>query len=130
MFLAACDDPQARKAEEARQQLVGTWLRESEVDGTRTRRVLVLGEDGKFSEFLAAELPGGRMTRNERSGEWAFDGTNLKRRYTREDGRQITNNFAFVTFEITALAPREFDGKNNIQGERIHYVRVPPGTMP
>ena len=130
VILGACDDAQSRKTEEARQKLVGTWLREFDAEGVHGRRLLVLGEDGKFSEVLVAQFGDGHIGRSERSGEWFFDGTNLKRRYTHEDGRQLTNNFAFVTFEITVLTPRDFEGKNHVQGEQISYRRVAPGTTP
>jgi hypothetical protein len=128
--LVGCEDAQAVKAEEAKQKLVGTWLREISVEGAKGRRVLVLAEDGKFTEILVAEFGDGRKGRNERSGEWAFDGTNLKRRYTHEDGRQLSGNFHFVTFEIVALSRTEFEGKNHVQGEEIRYRKVPAGTSP
>lgn len=128
--LVGCEDAQTVKAEEAKQKLVGTWLREISAEGANGRRVLVLAEDGKFSEVLVAEFGDGRKGRNERAGEWAFDGKNLKRRYTHEDGRQLSGNFHFVTFEIVALSRTEFEGKNHVQGEEIRYRKVPAGTGP
>jgi hypothetical protein len=130
VFAVGCEDAQALKAAEARQQLVGTWLREINIPNAKARRVLVLAQDGKFSEELVAEFDDGRKGHEERSGEWNFDGTNLKRRYTHEDGRQLSGNFNFVTFELSSLSASEFEGRNHLQGEQIHYRRVTPGTRP
>jgi hypothetical protein len=129
-LFTACDDAQSRKEQEIRESLVGTWLRDVEVEGGKGRRFLVLGDDGKFSELLVIEFADGRRTRSERSGEWFFDGTNLKRRYTHEDGKMLGSNFSFVTFEITVLTPRDFEGRNHVQGEQISYRRVDPGSRP
>ncbi|MBC7601304.1 MAG: hypothetical protein H7255_01405 [Ramlibacter sp.] len=127
--LGGCEDPEAMKANETAEKLVGTWLREIEVSGAKAPRILVLGPDGKFSESLVADFADGRKRKEERSGEWTFDGKNLKRRYTHEDGR-IIGNYNFVTFELTSLSAREFQGKNHVQGEEIHYQRVAEGTEP
>lgn len=127
--LGGCEDPEALKANETAQKLAGTWLREIEVSDAKARRVLVLRADGKFRESLVAVFVDGRKAKEERSGEWTFDGKNLKRRYTHEDGRQI-GNYNFVTFELTSFSGREFEGKNHVQGEEIHYRRVAEGTAP
>jgi hypothetical protein len=130
ILLSACDDVQARKANEGRERLVGTWLREIEAPIGKARRVLVLNPDGRFAEEFIAHMNDGRTGRETRSGEWTYDGTNLKRRYTHEDGQQLSGNFNFATFELTKLTASEFEGKNHAQGEEIRYVRVAPGTTP
>src|SRR3954463_533962 len=68
------DDSPERRTEE---RLVGTWLREYQEDGTRVRRVLVLGPDGHFRE-LASIRNGDAAIQHIHSGDWIFDGTNLK----------------------------------------------------
>jgi hypothetical protein len=128
--LGGCEDAQALKAEETSQKLVGTWLREIEVDGAKGRRVLVLGSDGKFSETSAVEFADGRRGREERAGDWVCDGTNLERRYTHEDGRQLSGNYHFVTFALTSFTGSEFEGKNHVQGEEVRYRKVAEGTKP
>jgi hypothetical protein len=125
--LFGCEDAQALKATETKQKLVGTWLREMEIDGAKGRRVLSLAGDGTFTELLRVEFPGGRKSRSERSGEWAFDGTNLKRRYTHEDQQQLSGNFHFVTFAVTSLSNTQFEGKNFTSGEEIRYRRLREG---
>ena len=109
---------------------MGTWLREIDAPIGKGRRVLVLTADGKFSEELLAHLKDGRTGRETRGGEWTYDGTNLKCRYTQENGRQLSGNFNFATFELTKLTTSEFEGRNHAQGEEIRYVRVAPGTTP
>jgi len=125
--LGGCEDTEALKADEITQRLVGTWLREIEGPDAKARRILVLRADGKFSETLVVDFADGHKAREERSGEWIFDGRNLKRRYTHHDGRQI-GNYIFVTFELTSVSGREFEGKNHTKGEEIHYRRVAEGT--
>jgi hypothetical protein len=126
----ACEDVQARRAIEGREKLVGTWFREIDAPIGKARRVLVLSPDGKFSEELIAQLNDGRTGRETRAGEWNYDGTNLKRRYTHEDGRQLSGNFNFATFELRTLTSSEFEGRNHEKGEEIRYKRVPAGTAP
>jgi hypothetical protein len=128
--LAACEDTHALKTRDTRDKLVGTWLREMEANDAKARRLLVLEPDGKFSETLVVEFADGRTGREERGGEWAYDGINLKRRYMHEDGRPLLGIGHFVTFAVTELTPREFEGKNYVQGEEIRYRRVPEGTVP
>lgn len=130
LLLGGCEDAQSLKAEETRGKLVGTWLREMEHGGDKARRVLVLSDGGKFSETLAVQYADGRTGREQRSGEWSFDGVNLKRRYTHEDGRQLSGNFRFVTFALTVFTDSEFEGRNHAHGEEIHYRRVAERTMP
>jgi hypothetical protein len=129
-LLAGCDDAQAVKTEETRQRLVGTWLREIVVENAKGRRILVLREDGKFSEALVVDFSDGREGGQTRGGEWSFDGTNLKRRYTHEDGRQLSGNFHFVTFALSAFDGKRFEGRNHDKGEEIMYVKVAEGTQP
>ena len=127
--LCGCEDPEALKANETAEKLVGTWLREIEGPDAKARRILVLRADGTFSETLVAVFVDGHKANEERSGDWIFDGKNLKRRYTHHDGRPI-GHYVFVTFELTSFSGREFEGKNHLQGEQIHYRRVAEGTSP
>jgi hypothetical protein len=127
--LGGCEDPEGLKATETAEKLVGTWLREIEGPDAKARRILVLHADGTFSETLVAVFLDGHKVKEERSGDWIFDGRNLKRRYTHHDGRPI-GNYVFVTFELTSFSGREFEGKNHLQREEIRYRRVAEGTAP
>ena len=86
---AACDNaPVDSPVQETQQRLVGTWLRDFDEDGVHVRRVLVLGADGHFDEAVRITDGAGAVTEHRHAGEWLYDGTNLKRRYTRMDGGQ------------------------------------------
>jgi hypothetical protein len=129
--LAACgnppDDSPERRTEE---RLVGTWLREYEEDTTRVRRVLVLGADGHFRE-LASIHTADAVFQHVHSGDWIFDGTNLKRHYTQIDGKRPARPMIpFATFEVRFPAPGEFVGVDNVHRREVRYRRVTDGTLP
>lgn len=90
----------------------------------------MLRADGQFDETLVITFADGRWGRTTSAGEWTADGTNLKRHYTHEDGRQLSGNFNFATYALTTLDEHQFIGRNHAQGEEIHYQRVPDGTQP
>jgi hypothetical protein len=121
------DDSPQRRTEE---RLVGTWLREY-ADGTATvRRVLVLGADGHFRELSLVRTGQAAIT-HAHSGDWLFDGTNLKRHYTQVDGEKPARPMIpFVTFEVRFSEPNEFVGVDNVRRREIHYRRVSEGTLP
>jgi hypothetical protein len=136
MLAAAClcsciqppDDTPDRLVAE---RLVGTWLREYEEDATRVRRILVLESDGRFRELATVSAVAGPATQHSHSGEWRFDGTNLKRRYTRMDGRQPAAPIVpFATFELKFQSPDEFLGVDNVHRRQVRYRRVMDGTLP
>jgi len=109
---------------------VGTWLREYEEDATRVRRVLVLGADGHFREMANVRTPGA-VVEHVHSGNWVFDGTNLKRHYTEMDGKRPARPvIPFATFEVRFDAPGEFVGVDNVHRREVHYRRVMDGTVP
>lgn len=131
-LLCACgeppDDSEQRRVQE---RLVGTWLREYREDATTVRRVLVLEPDGRFREMAAARTAGARVTEFAHSGEWTFDGTNLKRRYTLMDGKRPAAPIVpFATFELRFPSPDEFIGVDNVRRRQVHYRRVGEGTLP
>ncbi len=132
-LLAACDDPPAESAAElVQQRLAGTWLREYEEQGTQVRRILVLEPGGHFRENSSLVAPGA-AARQDASGEgkWSFDGTNLKRRYTRINGRPTSHPFMpYATFELSFPSRLEFVGVDHVRHREVHYRRVPDGTEP
>ena len=96
--VVGCDG--AQDVDDAQQRLVGRWLRDDEEDGAHVRRVLVLQAGGRFAETSkatkvtkATEATGAAkaeqgdavLAQHAHSGNWLFDGTNLKRRYTLRD---------------------------------------------
>ena len=122
------EDPHVQ---ETRQRLAGTWLREYEDGEAKVRRVLVLAPDGLFTEQVVARAPGGAGLRNSHSGEWHYDGTNLKRRYTLIDGRKpAAPAFPYAAFQVAFESRHVFVGTDNIRRRQVRYERVGEGTVP
>lgn len=132
VVLAACNaPPDDSKAAEVQLQLTGTWLRGYDENGARVRRVLVLAQDGRFSEMTQADQRGAIVAQHTHSGEWHFDGTNLKRRYTRIDGRQPSAPmFPYAAMQIRFESRNEFIGTDNVRKREVRYQRVEDGTLP
>ena len=131
-LLVACDRPPNDSPEEAvRRRLVGRWLREYEQDGAHVRRLLELAPDGHFREMARVVDASGAVTQHAHAGEWTFDGTNLKRRYTSFDGRQpAAPAMPYATFELRFESNREFVGTDNVRKREVRYRRVDEGTVP
>ncbi|MCJ0762978.1 hypothetical protein [Variovorax terrae] len=128
----ACDHPpDDSPVQDAEQRLLGTWLREYEEDGTQVRRVLVLAPDGHFEESARIVESDGTVVEHHHAGEWHFDGTNLKRRYTRVDGKPPSAPaMPYATFEIRFESRNEFTGIDHVRGREVRYQRVAEGTLP
>jgi hypothetical protein len=122
-----CDEPPGDAP--VRDTLVGTWLREYRQDGVPVRRVLVLEADGHFSETWRAGPPTAEAHAN--AGDWLFDGTNLKRHYTRVDGEKPARPLLpFATFELKFASRNDFTGLDRVHGNVVEYHRVADGTQP
>jgi hypothetical protein len=129
---AGCNSPPDDASPQAvESQLAGTWLREYEEDGVKIRRVLVLQAGGQFQELAKAAAPDATAAEHSHAGEWLFDGTNLKRRYTRMDGRQPSApTIPYATFEIRFASRNEFIGLDRVHKREVRYRRVDDGTLP
>ena len=128
--LAACDEPPDAQAD-ARDRLVGTWLREFEEGGFKVRRVLVLQPQGKFHETTKVTDAQGTQKQATSEGDWFFDGTNFKRKYTFVDSRQMSGGrITFATFEVKFPSRGEFVGVDNVHKLTVAYHRVDEGTQP
>ena len=128
----ACDVPPEDSAvQDVRARLVGTWLRAYEDGGVKVRRVLVLEPDGHFREAVSVAGAASPEPGHQHGGEWLFDGTNLKRRYTSIDGKQPAAPVVpFATFELQFSSRNEFTGLDRVRGRKVQYLRVPDGTQP
>lgn len=74
-----------------------------------------------------AELP----QASQGSGEWVFDGTNLKRRYTLINGKPVSApTVPFATFEIRFSSRTQFIGLDRVRKFEVVYERVSEGTLP
>ena len=130
-LLAGCQPSPDTAATDIRERLVGTWLRDYEEDGTHVRRILVLQGDGHFREMSRTLGPQEAGTQHEHEGEWLYDGTNLKRRYTRIDGKPPgAPTVPFAAFQIEFKTSHEFVGVDNVRRRELRYRRVPDGTAP
>ena len=129
-FLVACSGPPADSPLDAvQQQLVGSWLRDYTQEGARVRRLLVLGEDGLFTETARMVDATGAVTDYAHAGQWTFDGTNLKRRYTSFNGKQpAAPTLPYVTYQLKFESKYAFIGTDNIRKREVHYSRVAAGT--
>jgi hypothetical protein len=128
--IAGCDTA-PDTTDEVRGHLVGTWLRDYEQDGTHIRRTLELAPDGHFRELSRSLGPQDIGTRHAHEGEWLYDGTNLKRRYTRMDGQPVSApTMPYVAFQIRFNGNHEFVGTDNVRHRELRYERAPPGTEP
>lgn len=132
VLLAACDaQTGATPVEEVEQRLVGSWLREYQGDGVRSRRILVLEGDHTFRETVRVTAASGAPQEYLHAGTWFYDGTNLKRKYTLLNGAPPSRlNLPFVTFQIEFKSRNEFVGVDHIHRNRIEYRRVQPETQP
>jgi hypothetical protein len=120
-----------RAAQDHEDLLRGTWLREYSEDGVQVHRVLALEADGNFHENVRVEEGSGHVTAYAHEGTWLYDGTNLKRRYTRVNGhRPSPLNAPFATVEVQFESDNDFVGVDHVHGHRIEYHRVASGTEP
>ena len=133
LLLAGCDNaPEESEADLVKERLVGTWLREYDDQGAHVRRVLILDADGKFREMSTVVASGGAdKVESEGEGQWLFDGTNLKRHYSRLNGKPISVPMVpFATFELSFPSRSEFVGVDHVHKLEVHYERVAEGTEP
>jgi hypothetical protein len=131
LLAAGCEPPGDSATSETQDRLVGTWLREYEEDGTQVRRVLVLDQDGSFQEMSRTVGPEQAGIQHEHAGHWVFDGTNLKRRYTRIDGKPAAAPaMPYAAFQLQFKSSHEFTGVDNVRHHEVRYRRVADGTQP
>lgn len=130
--VGACGDaPGSDTAQDTRERLAGTWLREYDEGPVHVRRVLVLDAGGKFHEAARITGQGAAPIEHTGEGEWLFDGTNLKRRYTRVDGHGPSAPVVpFATFELRFSSRNEFIGLDRVRHVEVSYRRVEDGTEP
>ena len=97
------------------------------------RRVLVLQRDGMFREMssVLSTEPDTQPTLSTASGEWVFDGTNLKRHYRLINNKPLSApNYPFATFEIRFPDRAHFVGLDRVRRIEVSYQRVADGTQP
>jgi hypothetical protein len=131
VLMAGCDNAESVRMDETRAQLVGTWLREVESGSMKSRRVLSLSQEGKFVDRIHTTAADGQSERLDYAGEWSYDGTNLKRRYLQENGRQFSGGkIRYATQPLVSVSSSELVTKDNVAGVELVYHRVLEGTQP
>ncbi|MGE4241036.1 hypothetical protein [Ramlibacter sp.] len=114
-----------RAEHETATMLEGTWLREYSEADVRVRRLLRLAPGGEFRESVRVVDAAGQVHRMEHEGQWLYDGTNLKRKYTLMDGKPPSRlNVPFATFEVSFATRDEFTGVNHVYRNTVRYRRV------
>lgn len=123
--LTACSAQDDARIEQTRARLIGTWIEEPEPGSTTARRVLSLGADGKFTYVIFATVSDPARERMELGGEWSYDGSNLKRRFLQENGRQFSGGgIRYATFPLKEVTDSEFVVEDNIRKRRARYRRI------
>lgn len=130
-LLAGCDNEESLRIDETRAKLVGTWMRESESPGGKSRRVLFLDQQGKFADRIHAKAADGQSERLDYAGEWSYDGINLKRRYLQENGRSFSGGkIRYATQPLVSVSASELVTRDTAEGVELVYRRVLEGTEP
>lgn len=126
LLLSACDtSPGDTLVDDVQERLVGSWQREYDQEGAHVRRLLELNADGHFTETARVVEPDGAVTEHLHTGEWIFDGTNLKRKYLSADGKPLSRlTLPYATFALKFDSNREFVGTDNIRKRVVRYQRV------
>jgi hypothetical protein len=124
-------DGNGTSLQDGRDTLRGTWLREYSEKGFRIRRVLSLEPGGTFHESVHVVAAAGEVTDYAHEGTWLYDGTNLKRKYTRMNGQPPSRlNVPFATFEIAFGSHNDFTGIDHIHGHHVEYHRMADDAPP
>ena len=128
-ILLGCNNaPPDSSTADVERLLVGSWLRQYEMDGAQVRRLLVLEDDGLFSETVRVINVDGGVTEHKHAGKWLFDGINLKRHYTSFDGNQPrAPTLPYATFALRFESKQAFIGIDHLRKREVRYERVNPG---
>ena len=131
ILATACDDADARRREEMKDRLVGTWLEEAEFEGTKFRSVVSLQKGGAFQQTTQVIQPDGTARSEASTGDWVFDGETFKRRYRTMNEKQV-RGILFASYQVISLTDAELACVDHLtEGKRdVRFRRVPEGTKP
>lgn len=130
VLVAACSDADTQRGEDISGRLIGTWLRESEGEGLKVRRVVILEKGGTFQEAVKVLAADGSARSEATAGDWIFDGENFKRRYRTVNGKRVSG-IQFATYQLISLTDTQLVCIDHLEGKReIRFRRVAEGTMP
>ncbi len=131
IVVVGCNDADTTRVNETQEKLAGTWLLESETGNVKSRRILTLDRDGKFSDRFTVTTSQGNLEKSEYGGDWSYDGGNLKRRFLQEGGRKYSGGkIRFATFPLISISAKELVVDDNIQRRKLSFSRVPEGSQP
>ena len=131
-LLGACNNPPVDSpADQVRLQLEGRWLRDYRQEDARVQRLLTLEANGRFYEQATVFHPDGAITEHAHEGQWVFDGTNLKRKYSSFDGKKPSApTLPYITHQIRFESRQEFIGIDNVRQREVRYHRLREGLAP
>lgn len=123
-----CEQLASDGDKQARQKIVGHWLREveSETQGTLVREHIIHAPDGKFQlERMVADKDG-VVTREYESGLW-FVTANLYKMRTEYQGRELLppSRQLYSTCTIQSLSTEELVCSNEVDKWTKRQKRVP-----
>ncbi|WP_422087892.1 hypothetical protein [Variovorax sp.] len=129
--IVSCEKKSPLAEDNIRQKLVGTWLSEIDFEGTKTRAVTKVDQDGAFREIEKFVDSKGEAVEVSYAGEWSFDGTNFKRKYMSKDGRPLpSSKFEYATYAVSMVGEGEFVGVDKIQQRTVRFARADEGARP
>lgn len=128
---ASCGKSGSPAEDRVRQRLVGTWLNDTDEAGVKTRTVIDVAEDGGFHEFEKIVESDGSSKQVSYAGDWSFDGTNFKRKYTSKDGQPLPRSqVGYATYAVNMSRDDEFLGVDNVQQKTVKFSRTGAGMRP
>jgi hypothetical protein len=127
----SCGRPTTPTEDRIRQELVGTWMSETNEEGVRIRVVVNVIGGGGFREVESSVDPDGTSKQNSYAGEWSFDGTNFKRRYTSKDDQPLPNSqVGYTTYAVSMFRADEFLGVDHGHRRTVKFSRMNASTKP
>ena len=125
VLTVSCDNTSLKPSNDVRQRLVGRWAEEFSTDGNQIRSIVILSQDGKFLELEKVLGANGSTKQETHAGEWSFDGTNFKRKYTSLNGQPLLNaQFGYTTYEVKLVEKNEFVGVDNVRTREVRFRRT------
>ena len=84
-----------------------------------------------FREYAQVSQADGSSRAEENVGEWFFDGTYFKRKYTHLDGKPLSSSrMTFATLRLESSDDDEIVGVDDGHKRTIKYRRVAADTRP
>lgn len=130
-LLVSCGKSNNPSDIDAEKKFVGIWSSDVDYDGLKNNIITSLAPDGTFHEVEKIFNENKSVEEVRHAGDWSFDGVNLKRRYTRKNGKPLTNaQFGYITFAVREYQSGSFIGVNNIEQRSVKFTRINAESHP